>query len=274
MNYKPRPQASDWTARLAIVAIAVLLLPMSPGGAPTAAALAEKPAADKAAGDARTAWLRIVKSSPKKGATDVDPTSGEITVTFDRDMQKGMSWTGGPPLFPPVDKTREPRWINARTCELPVKLEAGTYYRLGINSSGYQNFRGAGGDAAESSAICFATRGASEEVRSRVHVPVIVAIEPKNGAGDVDPAKTELRVTFDVPMGEGMSWTGDGERFPKIADGQAAKWSDDGLTCTLPVALERGHDYELGLNNTRHNNFQSKWAVPLDPVVYKFRTAP
>lgn len=272
MSYKPRLQHSNWMRWTAVVALAAFLLPMSPGHSPVPMALAEKPAEGDAEQAAKTAWPRVVKSSPEKGATDVDPALGEIWITFDRDMQKGMSWTGGPPLFPPVDKNREVRWNGARTCVLPVKFEAGSYYRVGINSSNHQNFRGAKGAAAESSAIYFATRGASEDIKARVQVPVITAIEPKNGAGDVDPATTELRVTFDVPMGEGMSWTGGGERFPKLADGKTAQWSADGLTCTLSVVLQPDHDYELGINSVRHNNFQSKWGVPLEAVAYKFHT--
>ena len=40
---------------------------------------------------------RIVATSPKIGETDVKADITEITVTFDRDMQSGCSWTGGPP---------------------------------------------------------------------------------------------------------------------------------------------------------------------------------
>jgi hypothetical protein len=38
---------------------------------------------------------RIVASSPRSGDTDVNPALTEITVTFDRDMGGGFSWTGG-----------------------------------------------------------------------------------------------------------------------------------------------------------------------------------
>jgi RNA polymerase sigma-70 factor (ECF subfamily) len=270
MSCKARLQSSNW--RSPLLALAVFLSPIFPANGPTPAALADGPTKDSAGKESQAALPRVVKSSPEKGATDVDPALGQISVTFDRDMQKGMSWTGGPPLFPPVDKAREARWTDARTCVLPVKLEAASYYRVGINSSSHQNFRGAQGAAAESSAIYFATRGAGDEVKARVRVPLIAVLEPKNGADDIDPSLTELRVTFDVPMGEGMSWTGGGEQFPKLADGKTARWSADGLTCTLPVALEPDHDYQLGFNSIRHNNFQSKWGVPLEVVVYKFRT--
>lgn len=159
MNYKPLKNQFGWPSRLAVLAIAVLLLPMSPGSSPSQAVLAEKPADRNAADGIKTAYPRIAKTSPKQGATDVDPALNEIAVTFDRDMGRGMSWTGGAPFFPPADTGREARWMDARTCVLPVKLEAGNYYRLGINSSNHQNFRGADGVAAESTAIFFVTQG-------------------------------------------------------------------------------------------------------------------
>ncbi len=71
------------------------------------------------------AW--IVATTPTIGATDVDPKLTEITVTFDRDMEKGMSWTGGKPFFPPADADKKAHWRDKRTCVLPVKLACGEY---------------------------------------------------------------------------------------------------------------------------------------------------
>jgi RNA polymerase sigma-70 factor (ECF subfamily) len=214
----------------------------------------------------------IVSTVPEVGAVDVDPALAEIKVTFDRDMGKGMSWTGAAPLFPPIDKSRKAEWTDARTCILPVKLEKGTYYRVGINSSSRRNFRAADGKPAPSSVLYFVTLEASEDVKSRVKAPTIVSFEPAADASDVDPATSELRVTFNVPMDAGMSWTGGGPNFPKLGQGKRAAWSEDQLTCTLPVSLEPNQSYELGLNNLTHNNFQSVWGVPLESTVYKFQT--
>ncbi|HEY2838173.1 MAG TPA: M56 family metallopeptidase [Pirellulales bacterium] len=298
MNFKPASRKVTWATRWALVAFAILFLPMAPGavtrlvtagedtkiaeaGAPVAVAVAQAPDESSPAGKnsapaadaAKKPFPQIVKSSPQPGATDVDPALAEITVTFDRDMGKGMSWTGGPPLFPPVDETKKARWIDARTCVLPVKLEKGAYYRVGINASSYHNFRGAGGATVPPTAIFFVTTGATSDVQSRVRAPKIVNFSPENGAKDADPATKSLQVTFDAPMGEGMSWTGSGSSYPNdSADGAKPTWSKDRLTCTLPVALVAGHDYELGLNSQSHNNFQTEWGVQLAPVVYKFRT--
>jgi len=74
---------------------------------------------------------RIVSATPAAGATEVDPATSEIVVTFDRDMGRGFSWTGGGPDYPPTAAGRKPHWRDARTAVLPVKLEAGHYYRVG-----------------------------------------------------------------------------------------------------------------------------------------------
>jgi beta-lactamase regulating signal transducer with metallopeptidase domain len=272
VSYDPQKRRRGWLSWLAAIAIAVLLVPMSPGAAGNSAG-ADKSADVAAENDkAKDGRPRIVKTSPRQGATGVDPDLKQISVTFDRHMDQGMSWTGRPPLFPPVDEAGETRWIDKRTCVLPVKLQEGAFYRLGINSSVHQNFRSKEGEAACTAAIYFSTKGATEEVEQRVRVPSIVSLEPENGVKEVDPGTTTLRVTFDVPMGEGMSWTGGGTTAPKTPEGKTASWSDDGLTCTLPVALEPDHDYQLGLNSVTHKNFTSKWSVPLEEVVYRFRT--
>ena len=263
MNYVPSKRQSSWSSRFAIVAIAVVFLPLAPSAE---SGLAETPHASQA-----QTW--IVKTVPAQGATDVDRAVDEISVTFDRDMGRGMSWTGGEEFLPPIDKSRKARWSDARTCVLPVKLPAGSYYRVGINSTSFQNFRSAQGEAAPHAAIYFATQGASAEIESRVRAPEIIAFEPKNGAQDVDAKTTALRVTFNMPMGDGMSWVGSGRpNYPPSPGGKQALWSADRLSCTLPVVLEAGRNYELELNDPYHINFQSQWGVPLAPVTYKIRT--
>lgn len=214
----------------------------------------------------------IVATSPSVGQTEVDPAITEITVTFDRDMAGGFSWTGGGPDYPSSPEGQKAKWRDKRTCIFPVKLQAARYYRVGINSTSYQNFKSAGGVPAKPSAIYFATKGASEEIKRKTSKPQIVAITPINGAKDVDPNLKELRITFNVPMGGGFSWTGGGPEFPTIPEGKKASWSEDHKTCVLPVQLNPASNYRLGLNSPSHKNFQSAGGVPLDPVVYTFRT--
>ena len=40
-------------------------------------------------------------------------------------------------------------------------------------------------------------------------------------------------------------------------------------TCVLPVKLEPGHTYSLGLNSMSFHGFQSEGGVALTPVVYR-----
>jgi beta-lactamase regulating signal transducer with metallopeptidase domain len=215
---------------------------------------------------------RLLETNPKPGEKGVRADLKEIRVTFDRDMEPGMSWTGGSEFFPPADQNRNAQWIDPRTCVLPVELAKGHFYRVGINSSNNRNFRSVGRVAAPPAVIYFTTAGATAEVESRLRVPKIVSLEPPNGARDVDPATTELKVTFDVPMGGGMSWTGSGPKYPKPPDSRRGFWSKNRQTCILPVSLEPGHSYRLGLNSRSFNNFQSASGVPLDPVAYDFKT--
>jgi hypothetical protein len=42
----------------------------------------------------------------------------------------------------------------------------------------------------------------------------------------------------------------------------------------LPVALKPNWQYRFGLNSRSFKNFASAEGVPLEPVVYEFRTSP
>ena len=217
---------------------------------------------------------RIVSVSPAVGSTDVDPATSEILVMFDRDMGGGFSWTGGGPDYPPMAENMKPHWRNSRTAVMPVKLEAGRFYRVGINSKSFGNFRSVEGVSAMPSAVYFTTQGAPKELVDKIKKPTIVDIFPKNGATNVDPKTSEIRVTFDVPMGPGFSWTGGPPSFPPIIEGQRPKWTEDKLTCILPVRLEPNHTYQVGLNSQSARNFTSASGIAIDPVRYTFTTAP
>lgn len=216
---------------------------------------------------------QIVSTSPSRGATDVDPSVKEITVTFDQDMEEGMSWTGGGPEFPAIPEGQKGHWRDKRTCVLPVKLQSGHRYRVGINSPSYRNFRSATGTPALTSAIWFTTSGTSDPSAREIQPPKIVSANPALGAQDVSPDLKELRITFNVPMGGGFSWTGGGPEFPTIPEGKKPFWTEDHKTCVLPVELKPDSQYRLGLNSKSFKNFKSAEGVPLVPIVYTFKTS-
>ena len=216
---------------------------------------------------------RIVLTSPKNGATDVDPTLKEVAVTFDRDMEGGMSWTGGGPEMPVSPKGKRAEWRDKRTCVLPVQLVAGHRYRVGINSPSYRNFRSEAGVSVIPTALYFTTRGVEGNSQSEAKPPKVVSMNPINGAQDVSASITMLSVTFNVPMADGFSWTGGGPEMPKTPEGRRPYWTKDHKTCVLPVELTPGATYRLGLNSPSFKGFQSATGVPLDPVTYTLKTA-
>jgi len=79
-------------------------------------------------------------------------------VTFDQDMDKGFSWTGGGPEYPTSPQGAKAQWRDKRTCVLPVELQSGHHYRVGINSPSYRNFRSTAGQSVAPSSISFTTR--------------------------------------------------------------------------------------------------------------------
>ena len=95
--------------------------------------------------------------------TDVDPALDHIEVTFDQPMRdRSWSWTGGGDTYPQL--TGKPSYDAQRmTCTLPVRLEPGKVYWVGINSPSYRNFVSEKGEPAKWYIILFATRSANSK---------------------------------------------------------------------------------------------------------------
>ena len=254
-NSTPRRRAAGW---IFLSALLVGFTGGQPGGATSGLAQGAP---------------RLIATSPKNGASDVDPGLTEITVTFDQDMEGGMSWTGGGSEFPATPSGKHAMWRDKRTCVLPVKLVAGHRYRVGINSPSFRNFRSVAGVSIPATAIFFTTTGASEEAETSTKPPKVLSMNPANGAQDVSPSLTMLSVTFDMVIGEGCSWTGGGPEFPTISEGRRPYWTKDHKTCVLPVTLKPDRNYRLGLNSVSFKNFQSAGGIALEPMTYTFRTA-
>ena len=261
-----RARRFTWRSGLALCLFMILFIPMGVWQTPaTAEPAATAPTAEKAADETP----QIVFCTPANGATEVDPALDRIVVVFDQDMAPGFSWTGGKPFFP--ETTGKPKWIDARTCELPVRLEAGKLYRFGINSSSYQNFKSTSQVPVDPQAFAFTTQGADATLVAALTPPKVIALSPDNGAKGVDPAITQLSVTFDRPMGGGMSWVRDDiQKYPETTG--KVTWSDDHLTCTMPVKLYPKRSYLIWLNAKSFNNFQSEYGVSLIPVKWTFET--
>jgi hypothetical protein len=100
--------------------------------------------------------------------------------------------------------------------------------------------------------------------------PELVSVSPEIGAREVDPATSEIRVTFDQDMRGGFSWTGGGEVYPEV-NGKA-KWIDK-RNCVLRVKLSPARFYRVGINSTSHKGFCGVNGIPARVRTLYFTTA-
>ncbi|NLX24113.1 MAG: tetratricopeptide repeat protein [Phycisphaerae bacterium] len=239
----------------------------------------------------------VVRTTPATLANDVPATLKKITVTFDqRMMDTSWSWTQrSEESFPKT--AGDPSYDSLRkTCTLPVQLEPGKVYWVGINSPQHTFFQTPDEVPARPYVILFATRSADgkptpipEDLAAQAKAineaaaaaamggqvsstPAVVRTTPAALAGDVPATLKKITVTFDRPMMDtSWSWTQRSEEsFPKISGDP----SYDSLrkTCTLPVQLEPGKVYWVGINSPQHTFFHTPEKVPAKPYVILFAT--
>ncbi len=103
--------------------------------------------------------------------------------------------------------------------------------------------------------------------------PVVLSVEPKVGATDVDPDIKEIRVTFSKKMTDkSWSWpTGNKYAAPKV-EGGTIHFERDGRTCVMPVKLEAGKTYVVGINSERFHGFKDAQGHAALPYLLVFRT--
>jgi RNA polymerase sigma-70 factor (ECF subfamily) len=101
----------------------------------------------------------VIKTVPQAGDTNVDPSLKEISVTFSKDMKTKNQWSwcyDTLETFPQIDKNNI-RYLDKRTCVLPVKLKPGKTYVIWINSQKYNNFKDKNGRSAIPYLLVFQT---------------------------------------------------------------------------------------------------------------------
>jgi RNA polymerase sigma-70 factor (ECF subfamily) len=103
--------------------------------------------------------------------------------------------------------------------------------------------------------------------------PVVLSVEPKVGATDVDPDLKEIRVTFSKKMTDkSWSWpTGNKYAAPKL-EGGSIHFDRERRTCVMPVKLEPGKTYVIGVNSERFRNFKDEQGQPALPYLLVFTT--
>lgn len=102
--------------------------------------------------------------------------------------------------------------------------------------------------------------------------PVVVQTTPPALAMAVNPNTTAISVTFDQPMMNfSWSWVGGGELYPETTG--EPRYDTERKTCTLPVKLQPGKLYWIGINSEKYVYFQTEKHVPAKPYVILFATA-
>ena len=102
--------------------------------------------------------------------------------------------------------------------------------------------------------------------------PNVIDTFPVTGSTEVDPAITEISVTFDEPMTDGnWSWAyTNKDSFPEMS-GQP--YYMPGLTKNvLPVKLEPSKEYEIWINSEKFKNFKDQAGNPAIPFRFVFKT--
>jgi hypothetical protein len=102
--------------------------------------------------------------------------------------------------------------------------------------------------------------------------PRVVETFPAHGATDVDPATSEIRVTFDNVMTDhSWSWVrSSAEEFPEsVGD---VHYLEDGKTCVMPVKLKPGTKYVVWFNTANYQNFKDREGRPGVPHLLSFKT--
>jgi beta-lactamase regulating signal transducer with metallopeptidase domain len=246
-------------------------------------------------GDGTSREPVVVRTTPAAYADDVSPQLKKITVTFDRPMMdQSWSWTGGGETYPKT--SGKPRYNESRRmCSLPVELEAGKVYWVGINSPSHKYFQTEGHIPAKRYVILFATKGAdgkatpipedmlakAKEINEQPEKtdaeaegprPKIVSVSPP--AGTEMPLISELQLVFDQPMMPDKFEIYDASMQEKYKLNSQARpvrncavYDVNTYKFTMPLFLPSNWNGTIKLEG-----FRSKSGVEIEPIEVRYST--
>src|SRR5688500_3778886 len=173
---------------------------------------------------ARAEPPKVVKASPDNGDENVDAATRELRVVFDQPMEPtGFSVVGGGPNFPEV--FGKPRWEDARTFVLRMRLKPNHQYHLSLNNDTFTNFRNANGEIATPYPILFKTGEAKAppDPAAEAALRNREAVEELRRAIDEDYSYRDLRgVDWDAAFKEAAPRL-EGAASPRAFADEAAK---------------------------------------------------
>jgi predicted Ser/Thr protein kinase len=165
-------------------------------------------------------------------------------------------------------KGRRTGVLAAATATLAVTLVLGRLFvPANVHLSGTHNFRLTPANSATTP-----VPDPALDTRIQLSPPVVIETVPESGAMEVDPALTELRVTFSKPM-QDASWSWaiwNEENFPRMT--APPRYLPDERTCILPVQLDRGKTYAIWINSENHFGFRDAIGNPAVPYLLIFQT--
>lgn len=208
----------------------------------------------------------VIASDPPAGALGVEVSLREARVTFSRPMGDGFAWVQTDDAFPPATAAA---WEDDTTNVLSgMALTADTAYHVWVNSpfGTYLDFAASDGTPAVPWSLAFST--GTDAAALDAFEPVVVGSEPVAGSDDVDPALTEVVLTFDRPMAAAR-WAL--ARDKAITDPSYDTPTIDGIEVTVPVTLAPSTTYALWVN-PEGVGFESEAGVSAVPWLLTFRT--
>ena len=101
--------------------------------------------------------------------------------------------------------------------------------------------------------------------------PRAIAFDPPLGAGDVDPARTSLTVTFDREMDrQGWAWViENASSSPELG---ASRFDESGRANTVEARLEPERTYVVWVNSPEYSYFRDLTGASAAPVRWSFST--
>jgi hypothetical protein len=130
---------------------------------------------------------------------------------------------------------------------------------------------GCGGESSTPKLSVTTTPQSSNAPGAHTGPPHVIAFDPPLGATNVDPARTQLSVTFDRVMDrEGWAWViEDKATAPDIGE---STWDAELRTNSAPVRLEPGKTYVVWINSPQYSYFKDTLGETATPVRWTFTT--
>jgi RNA polymerase sigma-70 factor (ECF subfamily) len=103
--------------------------------------------------------------------------------------------------------------------------------------------------------------------------PVVVKTIPEAGSNNVDPALTDIRVTFSKRMRrQSMSWVVyKKEAYHPVIEG-IPEFTEDQRSCVAKVKLQPNRTYAVLINSKQYDNFKDVEGRSAMPYLLVFRT--